>query len=52
MRWVLPPTRRRCSRRLFLVLAGYAAANVALVLAAILIAGGGVLAAKDMIRKG
>ena len=37
---------------LFLVLAGYAAANVALVLAAILIAGGGVLAAKDMIRKG
>jgi drug/metabolite transporter (DMT)-like permease len=33
----------------FLVLAGYAAASVALALAAILIAGGGVLAAKDMI---
>jgi drug/metabolite transporter (DMT)-like permease len=33
----------------FLVLAGYAAASIALVLAAILIAGGGVLAARDMI---
>ena len=33
----------------FLVLAGYAAASIALVLAAILIAGGGVLAAKDML---
>jgi drug/metabolite transporter (DMT)-like permease len=33
----------------FLVLAGYAAASVALALAAILIAGGGVLAAKDML---
>jgi drug/metabolite transporter (DMT)-like permease len=33
----------------FLVLAGYAAASIALVLAAILIAGGGVLAAKDMV---
>lgn len=33
----------------FLVLAGYATASAALVLAAILIAGGGVLAAKDMI---
>ena len=36
---------------LFLVLAGYAAASTALVLAAILIAGGGVLAAKDMILR-
>lgn len=35
----------------FLVLAGYASASIALVLAAILIAGGGVLAAKDMIRR-
>ena len=33
----------------FLVLAGYATASTALVLSAILIAGGGVLAAKDMI---
>jgi hypothetical protein len=33
----------------FLVLAGYAAASFALLLAAILIAGGGVLAAKDML---
>jgi drug/metabolite transporter (DMT)-like permease len=38
---------------LFLVLAGYAAASTALVLAAILITGGGVLAAREMIfRKG
>lgn len=38
---------------LFLVLAGYAAASLTLALAALLIAGGGVLAAKDMIlRKG
>ncbi len=36
---------------LFLVLAGYAAANWSLLLAAILIAGGGVLAAKDMLVK-
>jgi drug/metabolite transporter (DMT)-like permease len=37
----------------FLVLAGYATASTTLVLAAVLIAGGGVLAAKDMIlRKG
>jgi drug/metabolite transporter (DMT)-like permease len=35
----------------FLVLAGYAAASIALVLAAILIASGGVLAAKDMIAR-
>jgi drug/metabolite transporter (DMT)-like permease len=35
---------------LFLVLAGYAAASVTLAVAALLIAGGGVLAAKDMIR--
>jgi drug/metabolite transporter (DMT)-like permease len=34
---------------LFLVLAGYAEASTALLLAALLIAGGGVLAAKDMI---
>jgi drug/metabolite transporter (DMT)-like permease len=34
---------------LFLVLAGYAQASVALALAALLIAGGGLLAAKDMI---
>ena len=38
---------------LFLVLAGYATASITLVLSAILIAGGGLLAAKDMIlRKG
>jgi drug/metabolite transporter (DMT)-like permease len=36
---------------LFLVLAGYAAASMTLALAAFLIAGGGVLAAKDMIRR-
>jgi drug/metabolite transporter (DMT)-like permease len=36
---------------LFLVLAGYAAASPALGLAAILIAGGGVVAARDLIRK-
>jgi len=36
---------------LFLVLAGYASASTALVLAAFLIAGGGVLAAKDMILR-
>jgi drug/metabolite transporter (DMT)-like permease len=36
---------------LFLMLAGYAAAGTALLLAAILIAGGGVLAAKDMIAR-
>ena len=37
----------------FLVLAGYAAASLSLVLAAVLIAGGGILAAKDMIvRRG
>jgi drug/metabolite transporter (DMT)-like permease len=36
---------------LFLVLAGYAAASLTLALAALLIAGGGVLAAKDMIRR-
>jgi drug/metabolite transporter (DMT)-like permease len=36
---------------LFLVLAGYAAASVSLALAAVLIAGGGILAAKDMIVK-
>jgi hypothetical protein len=36
---------------LFLVLAGYAAGSVSLALAALLIAGGGVLAAKDMIRR-
>jgi len=35
---------------LFLVLAGYAAASISLVVAAMLIAGGGVLAAKDMLR--
>jgi len=35
---------------LFLVLAGYAAASPSLALAAVLIAGGGLLAAKDMIR--
>src|SRR3954451_19501210 len=35
----------------FLVLAGYAAPNVWLALAALLVAGGGVLAAKDMIRR-
>jgi drug/metabolite transporter (DMT)-like permease len=34
---------------LFLVLAGYSAASIALLLAAILVAGGGVIAAKDMI---
>jgi len=37
----------------FLVLAGYAAASLSLALAAVLIAGGGILAAKDMIvRRG
>jgi drug/metabolite transporter (DMT)-like permease len=36
---------------LFLVLAGYAAASLTLALAAILIAAGGVLAAKDLIRR-
>lgn len=36
---------------LFLVLAGYAAASVALAVAACLIAGGGLLAAKDMILR-
>jgi drug/metabolite transporter (DMT)-like permease len=36
---------------LFLVLAGYAAASLALAVAALLIAGGGVLAAKDMIQR-
>ena len=36
---------------LFLVLAGYAASSLALAVAALLIAGGGVLAAKDMIAK-
>jgi drug/metabolite transporter (DMT)-like permease len=35
----------------FLVLAGYAAANATLVLAAMLVTGGGVLAAKDMILR-
>jgi hypothetical protein len=34
---------------LFLVLAGYAAASFNLVVAALLVAGGGVLAAKDII---
>jgi hypothetical protein len=33
------------------VLAGYAAANATLVIAAILVTGGGVLAAKDMILR-
>jgi drug/metabolite transporter (DMT)-like permease len=36
---------------LFLVLAGYAPASVALAIAALLIAGGGLIAAKDMFRK-
>jgi drug/metabolite transporter (DMT)-like permease len=36
---------------LFLVLAGFAEARVTLALAALLIAGGGLLAAKDMLRK-
>ena len=36
---------------LFLVLAGYAAASIYLALAAVLVAGGGVLAAKDMIGR-
>jgi drug/metabolite transporter (DMT)-like permease len=36
---------------LFLVLAGYAAASLSLALAAVLIAGGGLLAAKDMLRR-
>ncbi len=36
---------------LFLVLAGYATASVMLVLAAVLIAGGGLYAAKDMMRR-
>ena len=36
---------------LFLVLAGYAEARTTLVLAAVLIAGGGLLAAKDMLRR-
>jgi drug/metabolite transporter (DMT)-like permease len=36
---------------LFLVIAGYAAASVMLVLAALLIAGGGLYAAKDMMRR-
>jgi drug/metabolite transporter (DMT)-like permease len=36
---------------LFLVLAGYAEARATLVLAALLIAGGGLLAAQDMLRK-
>jgi drug/metabolite transporter (DMT)-like permease len=36
---------------LFLVLAGYAAASVSLALAAALVAGGGILAAKDMIAR-
>jgi len=36
---------------LFLVLAGYAAASLSLALAALLIAGGGVLAAKDMLPR-
>lgn len=35
----------------FLVLAGHADASVSLILAALLIAGGGLLAAKDMLRK-
>jgi len=35
----------------FLILAGYAAASANIVLAAILIAGGGLIAAKDMFRK-
>ena len=33
----------------FLVLAGYAAASLSLALAAVLVAGGGILAAKDML---
>lgn len=36
---------------IFLVLAGYAAATLSLVIAAVLIAGGGLIAAKDMIVK-
>jgi drug/metabolite transporter (DMT)-like permease len=36
---------------LFLVLAGYAAATFSLVIAALLIAGGGVLAARDMLLR-
>jgi hypothetical protein len=36
---------------LFLVLAGYASASAILVLAALLIAGGGLYAAKDMMRR-
>ena len=36
---------------LFLVLAGYATASAMLVLAAVLIAGGGLYAAKDMMRR-
>jgi len=35
----------------YLVLAGYAAPSVSLALAAVLVAGGGLLAAKDMIRR-
>ena len=35
----------------FLVLAGFAEARITLVLAALLIAGGGLLAAKDMLRR-
>ena len=37
---------------LFLVLAGYASASAMLALAAVLIAGGGLYAAKDMVRRG
>ncbi len=36
---------------LFLVLAGYAEARATLLLAALLIAGGGLLAAQDMLRR-
>jgi hypothetical protein len=35
----------------FLILAGYAQATAAIALAALLIAGGGLIAAKDMFRK-
>ena len=36
---------------LFLVLAGFAEARITLLLSALLIAGGGLLAAKDMLRR-
>jgi len=48
---VWPPYAAPVLSTMFLVLAGFAEARVTLALAALLIAGGGLLAAQDMLRR-